>query len=97
MQLKFLTTPLQTAEKRVLGGYVHFSSIDIRSDESIFSSIEETGPARVVRKDSQLHKALVESVGKHVGGEPFVIKSCKNEFEFTVEFKRGYGSSTSCY
>lgn len=97
MQIKFLTNPAPRAEKRTLGGYVHFATRDVRTEESIFSSIDEMGSARVVRKGSDLHKALVSNIGKHIGGEPFVVKSCKNEFEFTVEFKRGYGNATSCY
>lgn len=97
MQIKSISSATPRVEKRVLGGYVHFASRDVHCDKSIFDSVDEVGPLRVVRKDTELHKALTGSIGRNVGGEPIIVKSCKNEFEFTIEYKRGYGTSTSCY
>lgn len=80
-----------------MGGYVHFASRGVQTDEAIFGHVEELRlnevPARVVKAGSSLDQALRKSIGC-VGGDPIIVSSCKNEKEFTVEYKTGYGSTS---
>lgn len=80
-----------------MGGYVHFASRGVKTDEPIFGHVDELvspaiGSVRVVRAGSALDTALRDRI-KCVGGDPIIVKACKDAQEFTVEYKTGYGTA----
>lgn len=98
MKITFTSAPSARSEKRSMGGYVNFASRGVKTDEAIFGQVEELRlngvPSRIVKAGSALDTALRQNLkGSCVGGDPIVVSSCKNEMEFTIEYKTGYGAS----
>lgn len=89
-----ITKPKFRSVKGCLGHYVHFGTVEVQTDEPIITQVEEY--TRTVIAGSPLDKAFRAQLGNAcVGGDPLRVTFVQNSWNFTIEYKAGYGGVAS--